>query len=69
MRASFILRHAGGFVPYAAHRLALAVLAETGRDLQQILDDFSGFYFDTAMSASPAYEGPRCARPCGCRCR
>ncbi|MEU4540740.1 amidohydrolase family protein [Streptosporangium sp. NPDC023825] len=50
----FILAHAGGFVPYAAHRLALAVFAETGRDLNQILDDFAGFYFDTALSASPA---------------
>ncbi|MFF4776366.1 amidohydrolase family protein [Microtetraspora fusca] len=50
----FILAHAGGFLPYAAHRLALTVFAETGRDLDSILDDFAGFYFDTALSASPA---------------
>ncbi|MBN6056644.1 amidohydrolase family protein [Nonomuraea sp. RK-328] len=50
----FILAHAGGFLPYAAHRLALALFAETGRDLDHILDDFAGFYFDTALSASPA---------------
>ncbi|MFI6317390.1 amidohydrolase family protein [Nonomuraea sp. NPDC050556] len=50
----FILAHAGGFVPYAAHRLALSIFNDTGRDLQHILDDLSGFYFDTALSASPA---------------
>lgn len=50
----FILAHAGGFVPYAAHRLAMAIFADTGRDPGQILDDFAGFYFDTALSASPA---------------
>ncbi|RSM55169.1 amidohydrolase [Amycolatopsis sp. WAC 01376] len=50
----FILGHAGGFVPYAAHRLALSVFAQTGRDLDEVLDDLAGFFFDTAMSASPA---------------
>ncbi|GAA3614732.1 amidohydrolase family protein [Nonomuraea rosea] len=50
----FILAHAGGFVPYAAHRLAISVFNDTGRDLNQILDDLSGFYFDTALSSSPA---------------
>ncbi|MCD0453009.1 amidohydrolase family protein [Actinocorallia sp. API 0066] len=50
----FILAHAGGFVPYAAHRLAVAIFAETGRDPYAILDDLADFYFDTALSASPA---------------
>jgi 6-methylsalicylate decarboxylase len=50
----FILGHAGGFVPYAAHRLALSVLAQTGRDLNEVLDDLAGFFFDTALSASSA---------------
>ncbi|MCD0449440.1 amidohydrolase family protein [Actinocorallia sp. API 0066] len=50
----FILSHAGGFVPYASHRLAATVFAETGRDPFAILDDLAGFYFDTALSSSPA---------------
>lgn len=50
----FILSHAGGFVPYAAHRMAVAIMAETGRSLADILDDFSSFYFDTALSSSAA---------------
>ncbi|MER7834791.1 amidohydrolase family protein [Streptomyces sp. NPDC096040] len=50
----FILSHAGGFVPYASHRMAVALAADTGRSPLDILDDFRGFYFDTALSASPA---------------
>jgi 6-methylsalicylate decarboxylase len=50
----FILSHAGGFVPYASHRLALAIMSDTGRSLADILDDFAGFYFDTALSSSAA---------------
>lgn len=50
----FILSHAGGFVPYASHRLAIALTGDTGRSLADILDDFSGFYFDTALSSSAA---------------
>lgn len=49
-----ILAHAGGFVPYASHRLAAAIAAETGRPPFEILDDFTSFYFDTALSGSPA---------------
>ncbi len=50
----FILSHGGGFVPYASHRMALAILAETGRNPAEALDELSGFYFDTALSSSPA---------------
>lgn len=50
----FILSHAGGFVPYAAYRLAMGVTADTGRDPFEVLDEFSSFYFDTALSSSPA---------------
>ena len=50
----FILSHAGGFVPYASHRMAVAVLADTGRSPADSLDDFSSFYFDTALSSSAA---------------
>src|ERR1700758_545745 len=50
----FILSHAGGFVPYASHRMALAITAETGRSPAGSLDEFSSFYFDPALSSSAA---------------
>jgi 6-methylsalicylate decarboxylase len=50
----FILSHAGGFVPYTSHRMAVAIMAETGASPADILDDFSSFYFDTALSSSAA---------------
>ena len=46
--------HAGGFVPYAAHRLAIAILGDTRRNPLDSLDEFSSFYFDTSLSSSPA---------------
>lgn len=49
-----ILSHAGGFVPYAAYRMAGAISVETQQPLEDILDDFRSFYFDTALSSSPA---------------
>ncbi len=53
-RIKFILSHAGGFVPYASHRMAVAIMADTGRSPADSLDDFSSFYFDTALSSSAA---------------
>lgn len=50
----FLLSHAGGFVPYASHRMAMAIMADTGRSFADVLDDFSSFYFDTALSSSAA---------------
>jgi predicted TIM-barrel fold metal-dependent hydrolase len=50
----FVLSHAGGFVPYASHRMAVAIMAETGRSPADTLDDFASFYFDTALSSSAA---------------
>jgi predicted TIM-barrel fold metal-dependent hydrolase len=50
----FILSHAGGFVPYASHRMAVAIAAETNRTPLEALEDFQSFYFDTALSSSPA---------------
>lgn len=50
----FILSHAGGFVPYASHRMAVAIMSETRRSPADILDEFSSFYFDTALSSSVA---------------
>jgi 6-methylsalicylate decarboxylase len=51
---TFILSHAGGFVPYASHRMAMAIFADTGRNLFEVLDELAGFYFDTALSSTPA---------------
>ncbi|MFD1658912.1 amidohydrolase family protein [Streptomyces caeni] len=48
-----ILSHAGGFLPYAAHRITAALVAETGRGYEEILEDLRGFWFDTALSGSP----------------
>ncbi len=50
----FVLSHAGGFVPYASHRMAVAIMSDTGSSLADTLDDFAGFYFDTALSSSAA---------------
>ncbi len=50
----FILSHAGGFVPYASHRMAVAIMADTGRSWVDVLDDFASFYYDTALSSSAA---------------
>lgn len=50
----FILSHGGGFVLYAAHRMALAIFSETGRNPIEVLEEFAGFYFDTALSSSAA---------------
>jgi predicted TIM-barrel fold metal-dependent hydrolase len=50
----FILSHAGGFVPYASHRLAGCIMMETGRSQADALDDFASFYFDTALSSTAA---------------
>ncbi|MDQ8705423.1 amidohydrolase family protein [Streptomyces sp. LHD-70] len=50
----FILSHAGGFVPYSSHRMALTIANDTRRSPLDVLDDFRSFYFDTALSSSPA---------------
>lgn len=61
----FVLSHAGGFVPYASHRLAISIAGDTGWPMDEILAEFAGFYFDTALSSSPsalpsllAFAGP-----------
>jgi 6-methylsalicylate decarboxylase len=52
----FILSHAGGFLPYAAHRFAeLASAVRPGAPAPaEILEVFKRFYFDTALSSGPA---------------
>src|ERR1700722_19881124 len=34
--------------------MAVAITADTGRSWADVLDDFAGFYFDTALSSSAA---------------
>ncbi|MEH2461588.1 amidohydrolase family protein [Nostoc sp.] len=46
-----ILSHAGGFVPYAAHRIAPACASD--RTIKTGLKNLRRFYFDTALSGSP----------------
>jgi predicted TIM-barrel fold metal-dependent hydrolase len=50
-----ILSHAGGTLPFIAHRISLAGLVPSThcpRNHLQILEDFRSFYFDTALSGS-----------------
>jgi predicted TIM-barrel fold metal-dependent hydrolase len=49
-----ILSHAGGFVPYSSHRMAMAIAGELGPKFDGAIDGFRSFYFDTALSGSPA---------------
>jgi predicted TIM-barrel fold metal-dependent hydrolase len=53
-RLRIILSHAGGFLPYASHRLMVTLLASGGGSPERILDELRSFYFDTALSGSPA---------------
>lgn len=57
-----ILSHAGGFMPYASHRIASLTVAhnfqtaigQTQRSQDYLLKTLSNFFFDTALSGSPA---------------
>jgi predicted TIM-barrel fold metal-dependent hydrolase len=49
----FILSHAGGFLPYAAHRIAYTRVDDGGISPEDMLEAMRGFYFDTALSNSP----------------
>jgi 6-methylsalicylate decarboxylase len=55
-RLRMILSHAGGFVPYAAHRIASLTPGACGHEVTRegFLRDLRSFWFDTALSASPA---------------
>jgi 6-methylsalicylate decarboxylase len=54
--ARIILAHAGGFVPFASHRFAqlARVFRPEAAKPADILASFQRFYFDTALSSSPA---------------
>ncbi|MFF5546982.1 hypothetical protein [Streptomyces olivaceoviridis] len=41
-------------MPYASHRVAVALAAETGRSPLDVLDDFRSFCFAGALSSRPA---------------
>ncbi|MEU0883386.1 amidohydrolase family protein [Lentzea sp. NPDC005914] len=47
----FILAHSGGFVPYIAYRILLTMVRE---GLAPNLDVLKQFYYDVALSATPA---------------
>ncbi|MCX5380346.1 amidohydrolase family protein [Streptomyces sp. NBC_00091] len=53
-RIKVILPHAGGFLPYAAHRFAIAAHLHPGTTPESLLTELRRFYFDTAISAGPA---------------
>jgi 6-methylsalicylate decarboxylase len=55
-RARIILAHAGGFVPFASHRFAelARIFRPDAAKPADILASFQRFYFDTALSSSPA---------------
>lgn len=65
-RIRFILAHAGGFVPYIAHRLILATLRDEPkikvaglllnrkRAVAARMHVFKRFWYDTALSSTPA---------------
>lgn len=58
-RIRVILSHAGGFLPFAAHRFATTAAVMPGAFSEQsLMQMFQRFYFDTALSAStPAIGG------------
>lgn len=50
---SFILSHGGGFIPFAAHRLAMTMTFDSDRTVEDILADLRSFHVDTAQASSP----------------
>ncbi|MBB4688679.1 amidohydrolase family protein [Amycolatopsis jiangsuensis] len=51
-----VLAHGGGFLPYAAYRFSglTSTSLDPSRDPDELIRDFTRFYFDTALSASPS---------------
>ncbi len=66
-QARIILAHAGGFLPYASHSFAelARVFRTDAADPAAILATFRRFYFDTALSSSPAALPPLDPTPAG----
>lgn len=55
-RIRMILPHAGGFLPYAAHRLALAGHLDPDTTPEDFLADLRRFYFDTALEWGTGFD-------------
>ncbi|MFD3925515.1 amidohydrolase family protein [Streptomyces sp. NPDC058614] len=53
-RLRLILPHAGGFLPYAADRFAVAARLDPDATPEGLLSELRRFYFDTAISAGSA---------------
>ncbi|MFD9407013.1 amidohydrolase family protein [Streptomyces sp. NPDC059989] len=53
-RMKLILPHAGGFLPFAAQRFAVAAHLHPGSTPESLQSELRRFYFDTALSAGPA---------------
>lgn len=65
-RIKFLLAHAGGFIPYIEYRVMLTMMNEKSkvgqaaafmrrrRELPRMLEVFKHFYYDVALSATPA---------------
>jgi predicted TIM-barrel fold metal-dependent hydrolase len=52
-RLRVILSHAGGFLPYAAHRFTFASMFNPDTTEESIFEGLRRFYFDTALSSTP----------------
>jgi predicted TIM-barrel fold metal-dependent hydrolase len=50
---NFILSHGGGFIPFAAYRLAMTSTFDADRTVDDFLDDFRRFHVDIAQASSP----------------
>lgn len=50
---TFILSHGGGFIPFAAHRLAMTMSYDSDRTVEELLADLKTFHVETAQAASP----------------
>lgn len=50
----FVLPHGGGFIPFAAHRLAMTMTFDSDRTVEELLADLRTFHVDTAQAVSPA---------------
>lgn len=53
-RIRVILSHGGGFLPYAAYRFVGAAQFNPEIAPEEIFEDLQRFYFDTALSSTPA---------------
>jgi len=48
----FVLPHGGGFIPFAAHRLAMTMTFDSDRTVEELLADLRTFHVDTAQAVA-----------------